>query len=468
VFKLPHVCMPPSSAAVGASPAIPEWGIGKNDFVFYSIFEWQDRKGPRETIEAFLRAFPTEPNVVLVLKSSSGSAGAAKAALGEVRRRVNSAARIELRCEGWSETQIAALHERGNCYVSLHRGEGWNLPLFDAAGLGKPVIATGYSGPMEYLNEAAHWLVRHELGPVRQRYAYYVPSMRWAEPDLAHAAELMQRTLREPEEVAGRATAQAKQLRAAFSLERIGTAAHQRLLHLLRRANPAKWQRLHTAQRAARFRPAVPIPPDWYDADYFEHGLKSNWSDGYKWDSFAGLFRETAEFLVTMFPEARSFLDAGCAKGFLVRALREKGKDASGFDHSAWALDHAEASAKPFLRRASVEEVESDQPTDMLLAFSLFECLTEEQALSFLCRARRWTRHGLAAVIATEESGKSESANDHDLSHVTLRSREWWHQLFLKAGWRRDGLHRIVEQMCRQQQLPKKMGWEVFVCSAEG
>ena len=244
VFKLPHVSMPAPTASAPTADAIPEWGIRKDDFVFYSIFEWQDRKGPREMIEAFLRAFPSEPNAVLVLKSNSGAAGAAQATLGEVRHRVNSAARVEVRCEGWSEPQIASLHERGNCYVSLHRGEGWNLPLFDATSQGKPVIATGYSGPMEYLDATAHLLVRHQLGPVRQRYAYYLPSMRWAEPDLAHAAELMQRVLSERDEAARRATVYAKHLRTTFSLERIGAAAHQHLLHLLRRTNPAKWQRL--------------------------------------------------------------------------------------------------------------------------------------------------------------------------------------------------------------------------------
>ena len=67
----------------------------------------------------------------------------------------------------------------------------------------------------------------------------------------------------------------------------------------------------------------LPIPGDWYDADYFEHGLKSNWDRGYTWPLFKGVFEDTARYLEEMFPEAASFLDVGCAKGFLVKALRE-------------------------------------------------------------------------------------------------------------------------------------------------
>lgn len=461
VFKLPHVCRPVPSAPAPTVTAIPEWGIRKDDFVFYSIFEWQDRKGPREMIEAFLRAFPAEQNAVLVLKSNPGAAGAAKAALGEVRQRVNSAARVEVRCEAWSEPQIAALHERGNCYVSLHRGEGWNLPLFDAASRGRPVIATGHSGPMEYLDATAHSLVRHQLGPVRQRYAYYLPSMRWAEPDLEHAAELMQRVLSERDAAARRAAGHGEYLRTAFSAERIGIEARQRLLHLLRRTNPAKWQRLHTVERQTRLQPAIPIPGDWYDADYFEHGVKSNWRDGYHWQDFSGLFRETAAFLTELFPDAQSFLDAGCAKGFLVRALRERGKECRGFDHSRWALEHAEELARVHLQAASAESVELENGPDVLLAFGLFESLTEEQARAFLQRMGTQTRQAIVAVIATCEAAATTS--DGDLAHITPRTRAWWHELFLQAGWRQDAVHRMAQRWCQNHDLPRRMGWELFV-----
>ncbi|HEX9046316.1 MAG TPA: glycosyltransferase family 9 protein, partial [Verrucomicrobiae bacterium] len=290
VFKLPHPWMPHENGQHSGNDLLRKWGIQLDDFVFYSIFEWQDRKGPREMIEAYLRAFPTDAGTVLVLKSNLGATDIAATTLAEVRRQISSSARVELRCEAWSEAEIAALQARGDCYVSLHRGEGWNLPLFEAACLGKPVVATGYSGPMEYLDAAIHHLVRYQPATVRQRYAYYQPAMHWAEPDIAHATELMRQVLTEREHACSRAATGAERLRQDFSLEVVGRSARQRLLHLLRKTNCDKWRRLHSTECRAHLMPTVPIPGEWYDADYFEHGLKSNWRDGYHWSSFSGLF----------------------------------------------------------------------------------------------------------------------------------------------------------------------------------
>ncbi len=119
-------------------------------------------------------------------------------------------------------------------------------------------------------------------------------------------------------------------------------------------------------------------------------------------------------------PEAESVLDAGWERFFGPDAARQW-QGSWGFDHSPWAMEHAEESAKPFLRKASVDDVHYDQPIDMLLAFSLFECLTEEQAFAFSRRALRWTRHGLLAVIALADEQKQEAgADDGDLSRISL------------------------------------------------
>jgi len=463
VFKLPHPWLAPKPGALAG------WeegcGIQEGDFVFHSVFEWQERKGPCETIEAFLRAFPDPAPVVLILKSNPEAASVAAAALAETRRRVPSAARVELRCEAWSVEQIEALQERGDCYVSLHRGEGWNCPLFDAACRGKAVVATGFSGPLDYLDPTVHHIVRHQPAPVRQRYAYYSSAMSWANPEVAHAAELMRAAFEARADGAVRA-ASAERLRSQFSLDAVGHAARERLLQLLRRTNQPKWRRMQNGGQSEAIDLTGPIPGGWYDADYFEFGLKSNWTSGYTWHAFASLFRDTADFLAKSFPEAQSFLDAGCAKGFLIRTLRERGKEAWGFDHSAWAIERAEESARPFLRLGDVETVELGREFDILLSFFLFESLTEAQALAFLQRARPCTRQALVAVIATcenEERRESVARGDRDLSHRRLQSRAWWHELILRAGWRQDPLHRLVERTLQQHPLPKRMAWQMFV-----
>jgi cyclopropane fatty-acyl-phospholipid synthase-like methyltransferase len=214
-------------------------------------------------------------------------------------------------------------------------------------------------------------------------------------------------------------------------------------------------------------RPPVPIPPEWYDEDYFEKGTKSNWTNGYSWESFERLFRATAKYLVGLFPDATSALDVGCAKGFLVRALQELGKDCWGIDHSAWALEGAAQSVKPFLLRAGVDDFRPERLFDLVLAFDLLPHLTEEQAEAFLRRARAWTRTAIMATIACSDAdggaARPDGCVDHDLSHITMRPRAFWHGLFLRAGWQQDGLHRVAAQACQEHELPRSMGWRVFV-----
>jgi len=71
-----------------------------------------------------------------------------------------------------------------DCYVSLHRSEGWGLCLSEAMANGKAVIATGYSGNMEFMTQENSFPVRYTLIPGPD-------DMPWAEPDEAHAVELM-------------------------------------------------------------------------------------------------------------------------------------------------------------------------------------------------------------------------------------------------------------------------------------
>lgn len=452
VFKLPHAVLPPR-----ADPGYtePRFRVRPTDFVFYSIFEWQDRKSPSCQLQAYLKAFPSDGEHILILKTNPGATKDAQAALVEARRTTGSQARVEICCEAWSEAEVELLQRRGDCYVSLHRGEGWGYPLFEAACAGKPVVATAYSGPLEYLSAEAHQLVSYKLTSVNQRFAFYHPGMRWAEPDLDDAVRRLQWVYENRQAARESARANASGIRQRHSLEAIGAAAKARLHELLRRASPVRSRKPFTTVRTA---PPQPVPGDWYDADYFDNGIKSNWRNGYEWKTFQKLFEDTAAFLTSMFPRASSYLDAGCAKGFLVKALRDRKIDAWGFDCSPWAIGHAVPGTEAFLQVGVAESVAPGKHFDMTLAFDMLSQLTEPQALEFLTHARTWTSAGFFAVISL-----SQAPEGRDLSHVSLHSRDWWNQLFLKAGWRQDPLHAALESACQRHSLPAKMGWEIFL-----
>ena len=466
VFRLPHPVA--DGTAAGPDGRLAWLGANTDDFVFYSIFEWQERKCPDELLLAFLHTFSGDEPAHLIIKTNPGAADAASRAVAEARRRTGSHARVTVHAEGWTDERIAALHERGDCYVSLHRGEGWCYPLFDAASRGTPAIATAYSGPLDYLTTAHCHLVPYRLVSVRQRYLYYHPRMHWADPDLARASERMRWVYEHRDAARSCAARTAARIRDEYSLERIGTLARARLLELVKRRDGRRYRQIVRTQQARGLRPPTPVPPEWYDADYFEHGVKSNWERGYHWSDFAGLFRDTAAFLTEMFPEARTFLDVGCARGFMVRTLREQGRECWGVDHSPWAIAHADEHARAHLTRAGVEDFEPGRDFDVVLAFDLLPHLTEGQAETLLTRARAWARTAIVAVIAsfdddTEARAWQAASDDHDLSHVLMRTRAWWHDLFLRTGWRQDALHRVAARACERHALPRRMGWKVYV-----
>lgn len=463
-FVLPHP-LPPSSLQPNGH-CDPLGGAADGRFVFYGLFEWQDRKNPKGILEAYLRAFSEADPTLLVLKTNVGAAQVAQATLAEARERLKSGAKVEIRAEAWSDEQIRALHERGDCYVSLHRGEGWSYPLFEAAARGTPVVATAFSGPLDYLDPATHRLVRCGLAPVLQPYRYYHRSMQWAEPDLLHAAEQLRWVFENKAAADSAASSAAALLRERYSPEAVGRAAADRMLALLQRTQPQKWQQVSRSRQSAALQPAVPIPPEWYDRDYFETGRKSNWEQGYSWALFGSLFQETASFLCEMFPETDTFLDAGCSMGYLVRALREKGKSAWGVDASPYALAHADPSVRSFLEEGRVEEYTTSRRFDLLLAFSILESLTESQVQKFLACARGMTTQAVFAVINSRENPEQPGrrlSDDHDLSHITIRDRDWWHEQFLRSGWRQDAMCRLVQKLCQHHPLVVRMGWQVYL-----
>jgi len=241
VFVLPHPARALTAQHFDRETIDREMGLPEGSFVFVTVGTWQERKNLPGVIEAFARAFPEEPGVYLIIKTSLRFMEekmvyeqiAAAVARAHPRDREEAMARIRIYRHIWPEDRIALLAERADCYVSLHRGEGWCYPLFDAACKGTPVISTAYSGPMDYLDAHCDRLVRYTLIPVEQkqqkvRFAFDA-TMSWAEPDVEHAAELMHEVFEHRQEARERAEERAPLLRERYSMEAVGRIATQRL-----------------------------------------------------------------------------------------------------------------------------------------------------------------------------------------------------------------------------------------------
>lgn len=166
-------------------------------FDFLSIFE---RKNPLGTIDAFCKAFGPGEGPVLVIKVVNGDLD--KINLERLRFAVGSRPDISI-MDGYLEPEVnAALMASCDCYVSLHRSEGFGLTLAEALALGKPVVATGYSGNLDFMTPETSYLVPWRPGRVPSGCGPYPEGARWAEPDLDAAAQILRQVYEAPSQAA--------------------------------------------------------------------------------------------------------------------------------------------------------------------------------------------------------------------------------------------------------------------------
>lgn len=83
------------------------------------------------------------------------------------------------------------LMRSADCYISLHRSEGFGLTLAEAMMCGKPVIATGYSGNLDFMSDEDSFLVPYKLITIERSCGPYKAGFHWADPDLDYAADVM-------------------------------------------------------------------------------------------------------------------------------------------------------------------------------------------------------------------------------------------------------------------------------------
>lgn len=177
-----------------------DFGLPAEGFVFLTSFDFNsglDRKNPIGAIEAFKLAFPLERrDVTLLVKSSNGHRYPEQFA-----RLVDAASsdpRILVRDDIIDRPHMRALQRCADAYVSLHRAEGFGLGLAECMWIGKPVIATNWSGNVDFMDTSNSCLVGSRLIPVEPGQYPFAEGQRWADPDIEEAARYMARLVDEP------------------------------------------------------------------------------------------------------------------------------------------------------------------------------------------------------------------------------------------------------------------------------
>ena len=154
--------------------------------LMYDMRSFQARKNPEAAIESFARAFPDGRGAALVIKIVNGAASPPD--LVRLKERCHATPGVILIDEAFSSKRVHQLQSVCDGYVSLHRSEGFGFNLAESMLLGKPVVATGWSGNMDFMDAETACLVKYALAPIESDVGPYWAGQIWAEPDVEHAA----------------------------------------------------------------------------------------------------------------------------------------------------------------------------------------------------------------------------------------------------------------------------------------
>lgn len=195
---LPVLTMPHAIAfdAPQGSPAElrARFNLPRDKFLFLCLFDlnsYAARKNPRGVIDAFRQSGLPGRDAALVIKVQNVAANAADFAA--LQASVRDLPGTVLLTETLSRADVYALEAACDCFVSLHRSEGFGLAIAECMLLGKPVISTDWSAPAEFVTPENGCPVRARLVTLEQNHGPYAKGSTWAEPDALHAAEHMRR-----------------------------------------------------------------------------------------------------------------------------------------------------------------------------------------------------------------------------------------------------------------------------------
>jgi glycosyltransferase involved in cell wall biosynthesis len=228
----------PHSIAIerpAAQPAVlrARFGLPSGPFLFLTVFDLNStaaRKNPQAVVEAFRQSGLGPSEAALVVKVQNTAANPAEfQALQAALRGLPGSVLLD---GTLSRAEVTALEAACDCFVSLHRAEGFGLALAECMLLGRPVIATDWSATAEYINAANGCPVRARVVELEANHGPYARGSTWAEPDTAHAAEWMRRLAGDRALALRLGAAARATIEARFSPAAIGARYRRRLEHI--------------------------------------------------------------------------------------------------------------------------------------------------------------------------------------------------------------------------------------------
>ena len=214
----------------------------KNEFVFLSTFDFQNRKGWDILIKAFIEEFTGQDDVVLLLKISGFDPDLT---LEIIREKIFSlisdtnknykdskTPQIILLDQFLSNKEYPELYKAAHCYVMPSRGEGWGRPYMEAMAMELPVIGTNWSANLEFMNIENSFLIDCSVVEIPKEEKIF-HGQKWAEPDFNHLKSLMRHVYEHYELAKIKGTIARQDIGRKYSYNKISRIMMNRLNHLL-------------------------------------------------------------------------------------------------------------------------------------------------------------------------------------------------------------------------------------------
>ncbi|CAD0231735.1 conserved hypothetical protein [Planktothrix agardhii] len=226
--------------------------LPEDKFIFMLIFDFGssfERKNCLATVQAFQQSFGcADHEACLVIKFSNAEH------FPQQREQ------LKALTEGWSSIQFIEGHLKKeeihgliyncDCYISLHRAEGFGLTLAEAMFYGKPVIATAYSSNLDFMNIGNSFLVDYKLIATTEEHGFYPKGSIWAEPDVDHAASFMRYVFENypvAQEIGIRAS---NEIKSMLSPQAVGATIQRRLEYIKKMmGNSSQFSRNYQIQK---------------------------------------------------------------------------------------------------------------------------------------------------------------------------------------------------------------------------
>ncbi len=179
----------------------PRFGLSPDAFVVLILFDLRStraRKNPDAAVDAYLQAFP-EPDGRAMLVCKVTASDKAPAEFAKLKSRIGDRQDIRLLTERLEDEGVWRLIASADVLLSLHRAEGYGLVLAEAMKLRRCVVATGWSGNMDFMDAGNSVPIPFRRVPVKDPQKQYVaPDRSWADADVAVAADALRRLQADP------------------------------------------------------------------------------------------------------------------------------------------------------------------------------------------------------------------------------------------------------------------------------